>query len=240
MAQRNKKASADKSPNSYEQPRIDSQKNGGRVVAVILGIVICMGGIGYYAVMNSCGKKVTAKPPAMETTYTPLMTGNQGHGIAQPSSEVLDALEAETPGNKSPESVNITVINEKPPAADPELEALRRRQEELRKLKMQQTQAALLAPVLIKRAPASGYTAAGAANISGSGENLAGGAGGYDSAAARDKEAFFERADNIKRDGWISPYTREAGRPFELKTGAIIPGVMVSGINSDLPGNLIA
>ena len=30
------------------------------------------------------------------------------------------------------------------------------------------------------------------------------------------------------------------GQQFELKTGAVIPGVMVTGINSDLPGNIIA
>ena len=30
------------------------------------------------------------------------------------------------------------------------------------------------------------------------------------------------------------------GQQFELKTGAVIPGVMVTGSNSDLPGNIIA
>lgn len=28
--------------------------------------------------------------------------------------------------------------------------------------------------------------------------------------------------------------------PLELKTGAVVPGVMLTGINSDLPGNMIA
>ena len=60
---------------------------------------------------------------------------------------------------------------------------------------------------------------------------------GYDPAADRDKEAFFVRADSQE---WLSPYTREAGRKFEVKTGTVIPGVMVSGVNSDLPGSLIA
>ena len=30
------------------------------------------------------------------------------------------------------------------------------------------------------------------------------------------------------------------GMPLELKTGAVIPGVMLTGVNSDLPGNMIA
>ena len=61
---------------------------------------------------------------------------------------------------------------------------------------------------------------------------------GYDPAADKDKEAFFDRAD--KDTSWILPHTRTAGQKFELKTGAVIPGIMVTGINSDLPGNIIA
>ena len=61
---------------------------------------------------------------------------------------------------------------------------------------------------------------------------------GYDPAADKDKEAFFDRAD--KDSSWILPHTRTAGQKFELKTGAVIPGIMVTGINSDLPGNIIA
>lgn len=60
----------------------------------------------------------------------------------------------------------------------------------------------------------------------------------YDPAADKDKEAFFSRAG--KDSSWILPHTRTAGQPLELKTGAVIPGVMVTGINSDLPGNIIA
>lgn len=61
---------------------------------------------------------------------------------------------------------------------------------------------------------------------------------GYDPAADKDKEAFFGRAE--KDSSWILPHTRTAGQPLELKTGAVIPGVMVTGINSDLPGNITA
>jgi type IV secretion system protein VirB10 len=60
----------------------------------------------------------------------------------------------------------------------------------------------------------------------------------YDPAADRDKEAFFDRAG--RDESWILPYARTAGQALELKTGAVIPSVMVTGINSDLPGNIIA
>jgi type IV secretion system protein VirB10 len=52
-----------------------------------------------------------------------------------------------------------------------------------------------------------------------------------------DKEKFLQRNETSQ---WMSPYTREAGHPYEIMTGWVIPGVMISGINSDLPGNLIA
>ena len=61
---------------------------------------------------------------------------------------------------------------------------------------------------------------------------------GYDPAADKDKEAFFNRAE--KDASWILSHSRTAGQPLELKTGTIIPGLMVTGINSDLPGNIIA
>lgn len=61
---------------------------------------------------------------------------------------------------------------------------------------------------------------------------------GYDPAADKDKEAFFDRAG--KDTSWISPHSRIAGQKYEVKTGAVIPGIMVTGINSDLPSNIIA
>ena len=57
---------------------------------------------------------------------------------------------------------------------------------------------------------------------------------GYDPSADRDKEAFFTRAG--RDESWILPHGRMAGQPLEIKTGAVIPAVMVTGINSDLPG----
>ena len=60
----------------------------------------------------------------------------------------------------------------------------------------------------------------------------------YDPSADKDKEAFFDRSG--KDTSWILPHARIAGQKFEIKTGAVIPSIMVTGINSDLPGNIIA
>ena len=118
--------------------------------------------------------------------------------------------------------------------------------ENLRRMKAQAQLTALSAPLGIQKAsqsntaPAS-YAGSGSApdkpsismpDTSGLREN------GYDPAADKDKEAFFDRAG--KDASWILPHARTAGQKYEVKTGAVIPGIMVTGINSDLPGNIIA
>jgi hypothetical protein len=54
----------------------------------------------------------------------------------------------------------------------------------------------------------------------------------------RDKEAFLSNRSSGSTE-WTLPHSRTQGAPFELKTGVVIPGIMLSGINSDLPGQLI-
>ena len=118
--------------------------------------------------------------------------------------------------------------------------------ENLRRMKAQAQLTALSAPLGVQKAsqtstaPAS-YTPSGSApdrpsmsmpDTSALREN------GYDPAADKDKEAFFDRAG--KDTSWILPHSRTAGQKYEVKTGAVIPGIMVTGINSDLPGNIIA
>ncbi len=60
----------------------------------------------------------------------------------------------------------------------------------------------------------------------------------YDVSADIDKEQFFERSKPDNQ--WINPNIRTAGQKYEIKTGSVIPAAMVTGINSDLPGNMIA
>ena len=119
--------------------------------------------------------------------------------------------------------------------------------ENLRRMKAQAQLTALSAPLGVKKASdtSAGQQVAmvqqdqrGEPALSVGREVAALGESGYGPAADKDKEAFFGRAE--KDASWILPYSRTAGQPLELKTGAVIPGVMVTGINSDLPGNIIA
>ncbi|MDR2724837.1 MAG: conjugal transfer protein TrbI [Candidatus Adiutrix sp.] len=168
---------------------------------------------------------------AVEQENKPLSAPVEGLGLALP-------LHTDNkPASREPETT--TYVG--PPPVDPDLEAARREADEIRRRKFERAQLAYSSVLLVKRDRAysanpdsvemdrDGYTAGQS--------NSSLGPDGYDPAADRDKEAFFVRAD--ARD-WVSPYTREAGRKFEVKTGTVIPGVMVSGVNSDLPGSLIA
>ena len=118
--------------------------------------------------------------------------------------------------------------------------------ENLRRMKAQAQLTALSAPIGVKKANQSANTAP--VSVSGSGSDKAAISlpvdpygvreSSYDPAADKDKEAFFDRAG--KDTSWILPHARTAGQKFEVKTGAVIPGIMVTGINSDLPGSIIA
>ncbi len=53
------------------------------------------------------------------------------------------------------------------------------------------------------------------------------------------KQQFLDDASN-QRTGYLSSRRMSAVSPYELKTGSVIPAVMITGINSDLPGEIKA
>lgn len=117
--------------------------------------------------------------------------------------------------------------------------------ENIRRVRTQAFLSALASPLAVKRenrdqsrSAADGTASDGGVDNAVSTPGAAGSEYFYDPAADRDKEAFFNRA---KKDlSWELKEQRTAGLPLELKTGAVVPGVMLTGINSDLPGNMIA
>jgi type IV secretion system protein TrbI len=52
------------------------------------------------------------------------------------------------------------------------------------------------------------------------------------------KSAFINQ--NIKKNGYLSNRVSPRSSPFELKKGSVIPATLITGINSDLPGRIIA
>lgn len=142
----------------------------------------------------------------------------------------------------SPKGETSVVIG--PAPVDPVAQEKLRQESELARKKFAKEQEAFGSGLLVKHGEGGGQQAAPAttAQLANGPKPTAyepaasGQSNDYNVEAAKDKEQFFTRAD---QDQWLSPYTREAGRPFELKTGAVIPGVMVTGINSDLPGAIV-
>jgi type IV secretory pathway VirB10-like protein len=145
---------------------------------------------------------------------------------------------------------------------DPQAEALRRRwqaheseQTRLEQQRQQELQAALSAPTTVTAGgdrsrpslpPAAGVLVAPApgGSFGSFGSMGAGGPGGLMGSDADPNRQAAKAA-------WISSpptnpsnvlaHRREAAlSPYEVKAGTIIPGVMISGIHSDLPGMIIA
>lgn len=232
------------SPNSLRPPKARPEKMKKWPLYVAALVAMGLFGVLFYSVnYNDSTKKEAEKPPVVVPQERPL-TVLEGHGLSlQPPSDSPAVLRPDDqPQTKAP----LVVVRDNPARAE---ESVRLEQEQ-RQTKQQAYITALSSPLVAKRI--------GADNTAKKTENPSQKTNNYsqtatveqpvdmsmvnsqqadNNAADRDKEQFFERSGS---DEWLSPHTRELGRPFEIKTGTVIPGIMVSGINSDLPGNLIA
>lgn len=243
------KAMTDKTPNSLEPTK---KVNVARMscwplYAVLLAGLLLLGVLIYSVnfAHNQQEEQAETQRVDIKEEERPLLMGEgRGLTLAPPAgSPAIAGPEAKTPEARTREP--LIVVQGKPEQPD----LYRQELENLRRMKAQAQLTALSAPLGVKKASdtsdKSGQQVAmlreeqrqGSAldfsrDLSSLREN------GYDPAADKDKEAFFNRAE--KDSSWILPHTRTAGQPLELKTGAVIPGVMVTGINSDLPGNIIA
>ena len=137
---------------------------------------------------------------------------------------------------ESPEDEPISITVQVP---DNGTEQMRRQVEAFRQQRAAAALAALSAPMRVQTVSSAGSVPE-ASPVSGSGQKSDGMDGLADADPARraamDREEFMSRSG---RDDWTSDYTRVPGHACELQTGTVIPGVMLTGINSDLPGALI-
>ena len=169
----------------------------------------------------------------------PLIAG-EGNGLALPpaGSQGLATPQAVVSGKPEP----LIVVRD-----DGQKPADQQERDNIRRMRSQAYLSALSSPLAVKKAS---VTAGGAPAQSSSPEPVGREQGngidasalrdnGYDPAANKDKEAFFDRS-SARDSAWILPHSRTPGQPLEIKTGAVIPGVMLTGINSDLPGTIIA
>nr|WP_320013106.1 TrbI/VirB10 family protein [uncultured Desulfobulbus sp.] len=235
---------SDGSPNSLKPPKVTTTRMKKWPLYAVAFVILGLFGVLFYSVNYGSGaRKQSESKPVAVASERPLVNLD-GHGLSLPPATDMPAVitpaEAEAAQSKEP---LVVVRMESSQEND---ESLKLEQERMR-AREQAFREALKSPLIAKRmdrageahkatsAPVSGSSQSAMIQQAGllSGENQA---QDYN-AADRDKEHFFSR---IGQDDWRSPYTREPGRPFEVKTGTVIPGIMISGINSELPGSLIA
>lgn len=237
---------SDVTPNSLEPiKKVDvARMSKWPLYAVLLAGLFLLGVLVYsvnFAHNQGKEQRGTPKVDIKEEEKPLFMVEGRGLALAPPEGS-LAAVQPDTPAQNGAKREPLIVVQSDKRQSD----SYRQELENLRRMKAQAHLAALSAPLGVKKASQSN-TAPGSADGSGSAPgkpsmSMSDASGlherSYDLAADKDKEAFFDRA--AKDVSWISPYSRMVGQQFELKTGAVIPGVMVTGINSDLPGNIIA
>ena len=237
---------SDVTPNSLEPiKKVDvARMSKWPLYAVLLAGLFLLGVLVYsvnFAHNQGKEQRGTPKVDIKEEEKPLFMVAGRGLALAPPEGS-LAAVQPDTPAQNGAKREPLIVVQSDKRQSD----SYRQELENLRRMKAQAHLAALSAPLGVKKASQSN-TAPGSADGSGSAPgkpsmSMSDASGlherSYDLAADKDKEAFFDRA--AKDASWISPYSRMVGQQFELKTGAVIPGVMVTGINSDLPGNIIA
>lgn len=237
---------SDVTPNSLEPiKKVDvARMSKWPLYAVLLAGLFLLGVLVYsvnFAHNQGKEQRGTPKVDIKEEEKPLFMVEGRGLALAPPEGS-LAVVQPDTPAQNGAKREPLIVVQSDKRQSD----SYRQELENLRRMKAQAHLAALSAPLGVKKASQSN-TAPGSADGSGSAPgkpsmSMSDASGlherSYDLAADKDKEAFFDRA--AKDASWISPYSRMVGQQFELKTGAVIPGVMVTGINSDLPGNIIA
>ena len=237
---------SDVTPNSLEPiKKVDvARMSKWPLYAVLLAGLFLLGVLVYsvnFAHNQGKEQRGTPKVDIKEEEKPLFMVEGRGLALVPPEGS-LAAVQPDTPAQNGAKREPLIVVQSDKRQSD----SYRQELENLRRMKAQAHLAALSAPLGVKKASQSN-TAPGSADGSGSAPgkpsmSMSDASGlherSYDLAADKDKEAFFDRA--AKDASWISPYSRMVGQQFELKTGAVIPGVMVTGINSDLPGNIIA
>lgn len=234
---------SDKTPNSLEPTGKFKVTRMSRwpLYAVMLAGIFLLGVLVYSVnfAHNQQQEETAAKKVDIKEEEKPLLMGEgRGLALAPPAGYPAITVPDTKPTDKKEPLI---VVQGKQEQAD----VYRQELENLRRMKAQGQLTALSAPLGVKKA--SEDAGQQVKLVQEARQNAAPDAerdpygireSSYDPAADKDKEAFFSRAD--KDTSWILPHTRTAGQPLELKTGAVIPGVMVTGINSDLPGNIIA
>ncbi len=246
---------SDNSPNSLK-PKPQAQTVSKKVLYGILAAFLVVFCVLYYSInYGSVSRNTSSRTEATHIQEPTSQPQNfflvDGSGLAtnlgEESQEVQTSgiiLPEESPAEEAPSPQEIVIVR-----GQPEEVAVNQELEEIRRLRTQNYLSALNSPIISAQYNTDNTQAqnvslnpdmytpqvnplAMSMDMSGAQQNS------YDPSASVDQEDFFNRSqpDNT----WISSDFRTIGQQFEIKTGTVIPAIMMTGINSDLPGNIIA
>ncbi|MCT4533768.1 TrbI/VirB10 family protein [Halodesulfovibrio sp.] len=239
-------------PQSLERPKINVTKLNKNIVYFIVAIGIGLLIFLIIEVDRSTTKRATVQEtqnaPAPPDNKLPVINPGSSVGLAVPK-KIVTPLE-ETVAHESEPIVVIPTTTR-----NPALEQQRKEKEDLRKLKWEQIKQAYTSslesdvniPTLNSQeiaysqpsTPAQQKQSVLATAIPyGKTDRQLLPSEKYNPADQRDKETFLSTRSHADSQ-WTLQHSRKAGAPFELKTGTLISGIMLSGINSDLPGQII-
>lgn len=235
------------SPNSLARPKVKVARLDKRIMYVIVAVSLLLVVILVYAVQNS-NKKETAQdesttaPITEADTRQPLQDPEQTSGLSMPDQSQKAEEEKAKPLNKS----LVTVVRPEEPT---ELEKQQMKEQvELRAFRIENMKAALNSPLRAAAATPEKKQSRTQIISTPSIEDIRSrhplGISESSTMPSVKKDDQQAKEDFLNsragKDGsWKLPYERVPGKPFELKTGAVINGIMISGINSDLPGQIL-
>lgn len=232
------------SPNSLVRPTVKVTKLDSRILYVGIAVGVLLVIVLIFAVQSSTSnsKKTTeslVSSISEEDMKQPVQTPDRSAGLSLPPKEEKEEPQ-EIPAQEKP---LVTVVRPTEPT-EAEKQKLKELQE-LRTFKLERMKAALAAPLKIQTALPEKKNARRIQTSAGDVRsrhplalpNMSAPAA-VESNDRKDKEDFL--STRAAKDGsWKLPYERVPGKRFELKTGSVIAGIMISGINSDLPGQII-
>ena len=241
-------------PNSLARPKVHvttlNKKLLYVIIAVLIGLVIFLAIEVDRSTTKTQAVQEAQNEPEPPDNKPAVINPGKSAGLAMPEPLTESGVQKKV-DTKSPDERQIIVVptTTQDPAQKKRLQELER----LRQLKWKQEQEAFTAPLRVNtdlpslqapaRQPAIMPESIGA-NIQSRHPitmptaNIPSASGAYNPAGQKDKEAFLTtRSSRLSQ--WDLNHRRIKGSKFELKTGTLIPGIMLTGINSDLPGQLV-
>lgn len=203
-----------------------------------------------------------AEPRPEPANISELFSGAPHSGLIEANRPQAEARPAPAPQPAAPaERQEAPVADRLEPQEDPAWQAYRRRIEEQAALRAQRLRQAVAAPTKVAGVvkppppaalPASPQAQEGAQGASGQlsalflseaarqRQLIAGAIGEEDINRAAEKRAFLaDRPPQSRSDNSLSAGLEAPVSPYEVKAGTVIPAVMIGGVLSDLPGQII-